>query len=200
MTVAPIRLPAAERRLALIETAIRVFSDGSYRGTTTAEIAREAGISEPILYRHFASKRDLYFAALEHVWSKARAEWEGVLASTADVREGFEAMGRGHVTIRDCKFQMSELWVQALSEANEDPVIAEALHAQIREVHDWFAGLIREGQAEGQIVADRDPVAEAWILLGGGLLATINGRLGGFLGDDLQRVQRERTRWMTGRN
>src|SRR3954471_2588621 len=112
MTTAPVspRLPAAERRAALIEIAIRVFSDGSYRGTTTAEIAREAGVSEPILYRHFASKRELYLAALDHVWGEARAEWEAVLDSTANVREAFEAMGRGHVTIRDCKFQMSELW------------------------------------------------------------------------------------------
>jgi AcrR family transcriptional regulator len=59
MTTA-LRLPAAKRRLALIETALKVFSDGSYRGTTTAEIARAAGVSEPILYRHIASKRDLY--------------------------------------------------------------------------------------------------------------------------------------------
>jgi AcrR family transcriptional regulator len=63
------RLPAAERRLELVETAVRVFAEGSYRGTTTAEIARAAGVSEPILYRHFASKRDLYFAALDRVWA-----------------------------------------------------------------------------------------------------------------------------------
>jgi AcrR family transcriptional regulator len=59
VSAAPPRLPAAERRQALIDTAIRVFAAGSYRGVTTAEIAREAGISEPILYRHFASKREL---------------------------------------------------------------------------------------------------------------------------------------------
>ena len=62
------RLTAAARRLELIQTALRVFTEGSYRGTTTAEIARAAGISEPILYRHFASKRDLYLAALDYVW------------------------------------------------------------------------------------------------------------------------------------
>jgi AcrR family transcriptional regulator len=59
VSAAPTRLPAAQRRQALIETAQRVFSEGTYRGTTTAEIARAAGVSEPILYRHFASKRDL---------------------------------------------------------------------------------------------------------------------------------------------
>ena len=107
MSATATRMPAADRRRHLVETALRLFTEGSYHGTTTSEIARAAGVSEPILYRHFASKRDLYLAALDHVWSKARAEWEGVLASTPDVRQAFEAMGRGHVTIRDCKFQPS---------------------------------------------------------------------------------------------
>src|SRR5207244_7371149 len=66
--VASTRLPAAERRQAFLEAALRVFSEGSYRGTTTAEIAREAGVSEPILYRHFPSKRDLYLACIEESW------------------------------------------------------------------------------------------------------------------------------------
>ena len=64
-------------------------------------------------------------------------------------REAFEAMGRGHVTIRDCKFQMSELWVQALSEANEDPELRKQLRRHMREVHDFVAGVIRRGQEEG---------------------------------------------------
>ena len=138
MTTA-VRMPAAERRQALIDTAIRVFSEGSYRGTTTAEIARAAGISEPILYRHFASKRELYLAALDHVWGKARASWEHALATTPDVRAAFEAMGRGHVTVRDCKFQMAELWVQALGEAAEDPELRKHLRRHMREVHDFIA-------------------------------------------------------------
>jgi hypothetical protein len=96
--------------------------------------------------------------------------------------------------------RLIDLWIQALTVASEDEEIAHALQAQIRAVHDWFAELIREAQAEGHIVADRDPVAEAWILIGGGMLATIDGRLGGFLGDDLQRVRHERLRWLSGRN
>ena len=59
------RLTAEARRQAVLDTACRVFAKSSYRGATTAEIAREAGISEPILYRHFGSKRDLYLACLE---------------------------------------------------------------------------------------------------------------------------------------
>ena len=56
------RLSAEERRADVLETACQVFAKGSYRGATTADIARGAGVTEPILYRHFASKRDLYLA------------------------------------------------------------------------------------------------------------------------------------------
>ena len=62
------RLSAEDRRQAVLDTACRVFFETSYRGATTAEIAREAGITEPILYRHFGSKRDLYLACLDEAW------------------------------------------------------------------------------------------------------------------------------------
>ena len=44
MSTAATRLPAAERRRALVDAALRVFSTGSYAGATTAGIAREAGV------------------------------------------------------------------------------------------------------------------------------------------------------------
>ena len=68
MNVPTARMPAAERRLALVDTAIRLFTESSYRGTTTADIARAAGVSEPILYRHFDSKEALYRSVLEQVF------------------------------------------------------------------------------------------------------------------------------------
>ena len=75
------RLPAAERRQALVEAALRVFSEGSYAGATTAQIAREAGVSEPILYRHFASKRELYFACLGEAWARIREKIDAEIES-----------------------------------------------------------------------------------------------------------------------
>jgi AcrR family transcriptional regulator len=190
-------MPAAERRLSLIETAIRVFSEGSYRGTTTAEIARAAGISEPILYRHFASKRDLYLAALDHVWGRTRASWEEALGTTANVREAFEAMGRAHFTVRDCKFQMAELWVQALGEAAEDAELRRHLRRHMREVHDYIAALIRQGQAEGVLHANRDADAEAWTFLAGGVLGMVGRRIGLLDEAEVARIRSARLDWLT---
>ncbi|MGZ8716412.1 MAG: TetR/AcrR family transcriptional regulator [Gaiellaceae bacterium] len=191
------RLPAAERRLEVLETAVRVFSEGSYRGTTTAEIARAAGVSEPILYRHFASKRDLYFAALDHVWAQARAAWEAALADETDVLAALDAMGRSHFAVRDCKHQLSELWVQALSEATEDPELRKYLRRHMREVHGFFAGLLRRGQEEGVLHADRDIDAEAWIFLAGGILGMVGRRVGLLDDTEVGRIRAARLAWLS---
>jgi TetR/AcrR family transcriptional regulator len=65
LPTAPARLPAGQRRLNLIETAIDLFSQKGFSGTTTKEIAAAAGVTEAIVFRHFATKRDLYQAILE---------------------------------------------------------------------------------------------------------------------------------------
>ena len=79
-----------------------------------------------------------------------------------------------------------DLWIQALTEAADDPEIRRALRAQVREVHDFVAGLIRRAQAAGGVVAERDPDAEAWIFISLGLLTTIDRRLGNLVGDELE--------------
>ena len=192
MSATAARLPAAERRLALIEAAIRVFTEGSYRGTTTAEIARAAGVSEPILYRHFASKRDLYLAALDHVWAEAQAGWERALSSTGDACAAVEAMGRQQLSIRNAKLQLAELWVQALGEASEDPELRRHLRRHMREVHDFTAAMLRRGQEQGVIAAERDADAEAWIFLAGGILGMVGRRLGILDEQELKTIRKAR--------
>ncbi len=59
------RLPVAERRALILEAAGRLFGEGGYEGTRLDEIAAAAGVTKPIVYRHFESKRALYLALLE---------------------------------------------------------------------------------------------------------------------------------------
>ena len=80
----------------------------------------------------------------------------------------------------------------------EDWRIRDYLKRQMREVHDYFADGLRGWQATGGLKSDRDADAEAWIFIAGGLLRTIDRRLGGLLGDDIERVKRERMRWLCG--
>jgi AcrR family transcriptional regulator len=198
VSVAAPRMAAAERRKHLIETALRHFCDGSYRGTTTAEIARAAGVSEPILYRHFASKRELYLAALEHVWAKTRETWERALDETTDACSAIEAIGKGHLSVRSPKPQLAELWVQALGEASEDPELKRHLRRHMREVHDFVADLIRRGQEQGAIAAERDADSEAWIMLAGGILGMVGRRVGLLDDKELSAIRTARLAWLRG--
>jgi AcrR family transcriptional regulator len=190
------RLPAAERRAAIVDAALRVFSEGSYAGATTAQIAREAGVSEPILYRHFASKRALYAACLDEAWGRVRSRIDERMAELG-AAEGWRDLGPR--TMREMKVLLPSLWMQAITEAGQDPEIRRHVAAHMREVHDYFAEVVRGVQAEGAIHADRDADVEAWIFVAGTLLVSVADRLGGLLGEaDLEAIKSERQRWLTG--
>lgn len=59
------RLPGEERRRQIIEAAATLFSRKGFRGTTTREIAGAVGVSEAMLFKHFATKEELYAAIIE---------------------------------------------------------------------------------------------------------------------------------------
>src|SRR5688572_21144352 len=60
------RMAGEERRLQILRVAVSLFSNRGFRGTTTKEIAQAAGVSEAMVFRHFATKEELYAAILDH--------------------------------------------------------------------------------------------------------------------------------------
>ena len=192
------RLPAEARKAAVLECACGVFSTGSYRGTTTAEIARRAGVTEPILYRHFASKRDLYLAVLAESWRRLRGVWEQAVADEPDPRFWVGAMGRAYFSAKDPKVLCAELWMQALTEASDDAEIRRFLRKQMREVHDFVTDVIVRSQQAGGIFEDRDASAEAWIFISIGLLGTVSRRVGNLLEEDFEAIVASRRKWLGG--
>jgi TetR/AcrR family transcriptional regulator len=196
------RMAAEERRQCVVAAACRVFSKSSYRGATTAEIARESGVTEPVLYRHFPSKRDLYLACLDAGWAQVRVLWQEALANEPDPALQLGAMGRAYVQLQRTsdRIMLSDLWIQALTEASDDAKIRRYLRDQVREVHDFVATVVRRSQAAGGILPQRDSDAEAWIFISIGLLSTLDRRLGSVGDTDLEHVFASRRLWMTGRD
>jgi AcrR family transcriptional regulator len=192
------RLPAEQRKAAVLDCACGIFSTGSYRGTTTAEIARKAGVTEPILYRHFDSKRHLYLAVLDESWRRLRELWEQTIEAEQDPTQWLATIGRVYFESPDPKLRCADLWVQALTEASDDPEIRKALRRHMREVRAYVADVIRRSQAAGGILPARDANAEAWIFISIGLIGTVGRRLGGLLQDDFPGIIASRRRWMTG--
>jgi TetR/AcrR family transcriptional regulator len=112
-----------ERRKQLIEVAIDLFSKKGFGGTTTREIAAAAGVTEAIIFRHFATKQDLYTAILDYKNSSAEAgnffaEAEHFMSNNDD--EGLFRLIIGKVidtNRRDSRFE--RLMIHAALEGHE---------------------------------------------------------------------------------
>ena len=59
------RMRGEERHAAIVRSAIHLFAEKGFRGATTRELASSLGVTEPVLYQHFKTKRDLYAAIIE---------------------------------------------------------------------------------------------------------------------------------------
>jgi AcrR family transcriptional regulator len=64
------RLPAPRRRRQLLDVATAVFGGSGYHEASMDEVAEAAGVTKPVLYQHFASKRELYLELLDDVGTR----------------------------------------------------------------------------------------------------------------------------------
>src|SRR4051812_29334272 len=81
------RLKAPQRREQLIEVATKLFARNGYDATTTAAIADAAGVTEPILYRHFNGKQELFVAIVKAVSQQTIDHWQDLIKETTDPAE-----------------------------------------------------------------------------------------------------------------
>lgn len=86
------RLPASERRDQLLDVALGVFATSGYHEASMNDIAEAAGVTKPVLYQHFDSKRDLYRALLDLVGERMLAAIRG---ATQQAHNGREMTERG---------------------------------------------------------------------------------------------------------
>jgi AcrR family transcriptional regulator len=82
------RMPGEDRRRQLLQVAIASFAQNGFSGTKTKDIAAAAGVSEAILFRHFASKEDLYHAILDEKEATMGGErWFAEMKELAERRD-----------------------------------------------------------------------------------------------------------------
>ncbi|MEZ5253126.1 MAG: TetR/AcrR family transcriptional regulator [Microthrixaceae bacterium] len=84
------RLPAAERRAQLLKTAVDVFAANGFHDTSMNVIAEAAGVTKPVLYQHFASKRALYLALLAELGDELRQTIAKATAAAPGPRQQIE--------------------------------------------------------------------------------------------------------------
>jgi AcrR family transcriptional regulator len=125
------RKSAEERRAEIVRIAVEHFALGGYNGTSTEAIARDAGISQPYLFRLFKTKRDLFLAC--HGWVHARLHATFADAGAAGPREeALERMGRAYLDLLEDRHAL--LFQMQSYAACADPVIQEQVRARYGEL------------------------------------------------------------------
>ena len=127
------RIPAAERRDALIEAAVHEFAHGGLHGTPVDRIARRVGVAQPYVFSLFASKRELFLAAVERcfdrvaeTFTRAAEEFDPAIAEPdTDV---VKAMGKAYVELLASNRDYLMLQHQGYA-ACDDPEIRERVRA-----------------------------------------------------------------------
>ncbi len=173
------RMAGEERRLQILAVAVGLFSNRGFRGTTTKEIAQAAGVSEAMVFRHFATKEELYAAILDH---KACAGGEAFepekIAAAAiarkDDRGVFEALALEALTHHEHDPEFQRLLLYSALEKHE---LAEMFFDQfVRRVYMFLGGYIRERQAEGVFV-EMDPALIVRSFIGMVMHQSLNNNL-----------------------
>ena len=95
-SAAPIRLPAAQRREQLLQVSRCVLAKRGFYETTMADIADAAGVTKPVLYQHFASKRDLYSAVLHDIGDRLQQTVIAAAQSAQTPRQRVDAGFRAY--------------------------------------------------------------------------------------------------------
>jgi AcrR family transcriptional regulator len=123
------RVPASERRDALIEAAIGEFAVGGLHGTPVDRIARRVGVAQPYVFSLFGSKRELFLAAVDRCFTRVgelltRGAEEFDPAIAAEDATIFQAMGNAYSLALAEDRELLMLQMQAYA-ACEDPVIRD---------------------------------------------------------------------------
>ncbi|MFI5358209.1 MAG: TetR/AcrR family transcriptional regulator [Opitutales bacterium] len=162
------RTPPQSDPARLLPVITLAFAELGYRRATTAELARRCRVRENVLYRAWADKKQMFLAAIDHVYASSLAAWTALLAQNGPK----DPAGRllEYESIHHGEFGLYRIVFVALSET-DDPDIREALRAMYRRFHEFI---------RARLPRRRRPSAvnTAWAVIGLGTVSNILRELG----------------------
>lgn len=158
------RLRAPERRRTILDAALSVLAQNGYAGMTTARLARKAGITEPILYRHFPSKRTMLRSLLDEVTRRMMAAFHQLTMGETDAVASLRRICLGYPELSRHYQREFRIINQALVEA-KDARAQKLLVAHYDAYRRFLQTLIEQGQREGSLRDDIPAAAGAWHMI-----------------------------------
>ncbi|MDQ3175470.1 MAG: TetR/AcrR family transcriptional regulator [Acidobacteriota bacterium] len=149
-----VRMAGDERRLQILRVAVSLFAHEGFRGTTTRKIAQAAGVSEAMVFRHYANKQELYTAILDHKACSGDAIDPELMVADAlkrkDDRAVFEGLAFGALEHHESDPEFQRLLLHSALEGHE---LAQMFFEKfVRRVYEFLGAYIRERQRDGAII------------------------------------------------
>ncbi len=150
-----------------LDQAIPVFCERGYHGTSISDLKEAMGVAAGSLYKAFKDKKSIFLAAFDRYKQVRNAALDADLRAGTDGRDkirrmllGYAKASAGETGRRGCLVVMT-----AAELALSDPDAAERVARSNAGLEDRFRVLIAEGQEDGSIRPDLDPIATARSLL-----------------------------------
>ena len=173
----PERMRRADRKRQLLSHAKQLFVTLGYQATTTDKIARAAGVSEPVLYRHFESKKALFLEVLQEIREATVERWRRETAVLSDPLAKLHAIV--DIYLGATREHALELRVvhRTLMETDDEEISA-FLRSWYLDNEAVIAQVIKEGQQTGVFRRSLNPRDGAWELIRSGLGYSLTQPLG----------------------
>ena len=167
-----------ERRSQILAVAVSLFSNRGFRGTTTKEIAQAAGVSEAMVFRHFATKEELYAAILDHEMCSGDRFDPTKMAAQAilrkDDRAVFESLALGALNHHEKDPEFQRLLLHSALEKHQ--LAQMFFDGFVRPVYEFVSSYIRERQREGALI-EIDPAIVVRCFIGMVMHHSLNNNL-----------------------
>ena len=171
------RLSKAERKRQLLAHAKQLFVANGYHNTTTEKIAQAAGVSEPVLYRHFDSKKNLFLEVLREIRQATLERWRAKTAELPDPLAKLHAISDMYLgSMKEHAVEFRIMHRTLIESADEE--IAAFLRDFYIDSENLLAQIIGEGQHSGVFRRNLDPRVGAWELIRTALGYTLTLPLG----------------------
>jgi AcrR family transcriptional regulator len=171
------RLRKADRKRQLLAEAKQLFLTHGYQNTTTGRIAAAAGVSEPVLYRHFDSKKALFLEVLQEIRQATLERWNVETAAIADPVAKLRAIADMYLGSTREHAKEFRIMHRALFECDDEEVRI-CLRAFYLDSERILSKIISDGQRAGVFRRNLDPRVGAWEMIRAGLGYTLTLPLG----------------------
>lgn len=161
----PNYMEGAERRLQIVESAIRTFAKHGFHGSTTKRLAKDADVSEGLIYRYFSSKEEVYRAVLEHLVDSSPRM--GIASQSSPLRDDrLLLLNFARDLYAFFSRHPENMKVLLFSALQGEPISQEFFNRSMRNSYETIIERVDSGQKSGRYRAETTPRVAARAFMG----------------------------------